>query len=1642
MSRRTYRGGPGGHAGYGYQDEVAACIAVQMLAEGAGFPCFGLPVGVRITRLECETDRPVDDLLVKASDGRQIPIQAKSSIRLLRGPDSPFAETVYAFVDEVLAHRGRPQRIQPSGASAKRTPHCLVLACGPESSGPIRVSLRKVLDRVRRQDPQEPLVKAVLNNDERRALDAATEHIQHRWENRCKVEPRESDVRDVLKRVHVEEVGRAAEDRAHDLLRDQILTKRDEAERAWDTLCQLCGELAKQSSGIDVKGLQDELIRKGFDLRSAPSYRSDIEKLKGRSLAAAGALERHSSIRVGEGTVTIKRSFFGELRQAAESASLLLVGEPGVGKSGLLSALSRELLEERHDVVLLVVDQIGPAESLGALRQELNLEHDLVEVFENWHGSGPAFLVVDALDAARARPQTVGTLRDLIEQVARRADRWRVVASIREFDLRYTERFKKCFRGEPPTELKFDEFHDVCHIAVPRLGNSELAQVEAQSEALGEVIQQAKPKLRELLAIPYNLNLVAELLGARTHPAELGKVESQLDLLDKYWDGRVIRDDGQRNDRERVLEAACRKMIQDRNLQVERVILAGQGLSEAIEDLLSSNVLVEQRSDQVLAFSDHVLFDYAVERLLVSGDPRATVPLLEQDRFSIFLIRPSLELHYRRSWKPDEAHVEFWELVLAISRSDRISALAKIVGPIVASELMAEPRDVEELYTSLTASDRQVQAAAVGAVRHLVGAALVGLPEAKPLAGPASGPWSEFAETVSRRLLLSTAMSLAALLNKLCAVPRTLTEHQHELTNAAARRLAEFAWAHKASASEDYWLVTSGIRAVCRTFEGNPRESGLLLGRCLEDDHLNEYGIAELPVIAHEARYLIPHNPDLVELLYKTAFRPHVVSVEDTAKTVPRSAWATHLSVEAVQALAEAFPEYMEKAPKHATEALIVALDSFVEVQEQRRSFLGREPDEERFEFRGVEARIQSDFSSSWEDGSFVHPDGADDMLDVWARYVRGLGELDGGQARLDLILRTVAEKNKLACVWRRLLIVGRHLPEHLTPEIAPLAWAMPILKSYDTRTEAGEFLKAAFAGLPENQRKRIEEAILRIPETYDADSRGLGEINRNRFLGCLSLDYVVTEDARLLLAHLIEANAVPPNELPFRVGEVGSMPLTTEMLLQDQGIDTGTSTNKHMLDLIHVIESFCRGRNQAIPSMEEIRAVLPRYQELYRMLTSSAAESIEEPVRDTGWAHLAEGCKVIAKTDEALSCHQTRGFLLQVLLRAASHPVPEDALEDYTQFDEHPIWSGPTPRLEAAVGLSLLARHPACATDEILNTVRQLALDAVPAVRYQVAARLYLIARANPQFAWQLLEDFCHNEERPGVLQAVLYPSLHNLAPVRPEDALRLTILLLGRVEEGPGAQEVRSRCIQIQLQLHLWRGHQGCRDALTSLLEDPVGKLDDIMSMILQLRSFLVIGPTEAPDPKSDTARRRALDLIRCVMRSTTADHEGLADRAGAGALTKILSEICRRYYYACSSTLDKDKDGRGQTAGLPPELPRFYDEARDILDEMVKVNVPELSYHLLHTLEILIPLDSERILMHVGTVARSARDSGILYDPGMGDLLVDLVGRYVAEYTNVLIGSTACQETLFGLVEMLIQADRPAAWQLALRLHEMFR
>jgi hypothetical protein len=705
----------------------------------------------------------------------------------------------------------------------------------------------------------------------------------------------------------------------------------------------------------------------------------------------------------------------------------------------------------------------------------------------------------------------------------------------------------------------------------------------------------------------------------------------------------------------------------------------------------------------------------------------------------------------------------------------------------------------------------------------------------------------------------------------------------------------------------------------------------------------------------------------------------------------------------------------------------------------------------------GREARLKPDNSFVWDSGDTFRQDEPLKMLDAFDLYVRQLLESEDQAADLRRIVDVIVSRNRLAVLWKHLLVLGSQAPSTLGQQIKPLAWALPILVSIDTTVAAGSYVGAQFAHLPEEDREQVERAILSIPHSLEVGTSRAREQTRNRLLGCLADEYLVTGEARHLRKELTSGEGIPPNTPlvgPIEVTWEGAY--SEEEFLADRGVPVEAEPNQSVRRLERPVRAFCEDHQNTLPTESEIRDALPQLLALRDALLTADEDGVHQEQSDYAWGYLAKACERIASCDSLTCASEVGAVTRDILLRAAALSVPVHQPEDDDQFKDFPSGGSPAARIDAAAGLTLLAHHDSCADEDVLRAVDRLSRDSVPAVRFQVATRLRALYQTAPELMWSIAERFSSEEASKGVLQGLVHGSLWWLARPCPDQAVALVEVIYRRVTEGPGDKSVREACARVFLDLYIWQDNPLARELALEIAGAPADSSEEANRLVLNLRDLLTYGPVSPLDPSADEVRGRAIRLMGCVLHSSCdliheleSRYEGGSldswrdeDQVQIRALFHLVDSVGMQIYFASGAFEKKrhDKEEPGRALGVDKKQ-RFLEELGPLLDELAELGYPTITHHLLETLETFIPLDPLGVFRRIGCIIRAGQAGGYQYESLAVDLVVQMIERYLAEYRAIFHEDEASQRTLLDILDTFVRAGWPSARRLTYRLEEIF-
>ena len=1660
-------GGRATATGIEYQARVAAYFCVIILAEKNISSAWNLANDETFEIIEAETKNQVDDLLIRTSTDRQNFINVKHKLINSTNRNSDFGKAINQLVRQFLEN-GR-LNLQDNK---------LILATSSKSSDAIKTHFYNLLLRAHNSSGQS-LSDIARNDEERKVLTTVKNHINVFWMEETNTAPTDEQIKLFLESVWLEvldvDAGGKDEQIGQTWLNSLILNDNNGA-AAWDHLISFCLNLISLGGSTNRNNLQSELLRLGLRLKNTKSSQDDIEKLKTSTKKVFETLRDLSVIDVGQKEIKIERPVKEALFSASHSESVVVTGEPGSGKSGVLYDFVSDLLSRERDVVFLAVDKIESSNKI-AFHQEFRLEHDFQEIVENWIGDEPAYLVVDALDASRD-PEKAKFINNLLEDVLRNNKRWRVIASIRKFDLRYNRKLQSLFAGRSIDGYNSPEFPNLRHINIPKLTVEEWLQVPQQHFDFGTLFLQASDELRELLFVPFNLRLLGELLGEGISVGELSPIRTQIELLERYWQERVIGSDFGGDVRESILTKAVRLMVKKRQMQLNRQEVVDTSTGNTLNEILSQNVMSEwQGADakperSVLTFSHHVIFDYAVARLFLRGTEGTFIEKLESDNELVLAIRPSIILHFQ--YELMKSHSAFWRQVFHIVKSGEIPAIGKLIGTSVAVGSAGDVEFFVPFFELLTSDDTDRKQIGEKTLTHI--ARELKVKAAESLAQLFSNNkqlWTDFLERLSENLDSLVAHNIRYLMWSFINYVSNFTDEQISKLGIVSRRLLDFAFV---SPNHDSMFANSAITFVCRTFASSREESARVLRRVIEPDHVRRYGHDELNVFANEIENLSVLDPTLVEEIYRAAFTNSDYNEDVTSMSNSRILNLTSTRRQDFKmmqfSLKNEYGKFLKQSPINAIRSLVDAVNAFVEEEylerlERRRMWtLIGDLDEndarasETFIFNSQEVRLRTDYSEMWDSGANYRDSHHLEILGIFTNYFEELCSDETKKELRDEILNLIIKENQNAIFWRKIIACGAKFTDSIGRKLHSLAWTMPILFNQDTSRIIGSYIQTNFSGFTLKERELTEKAILSISDLgKEADEKRHLLYDRNRLLGCLNEDHIVTEEAREILRDLKDASEIPSNEPRYGSHGFTSAEYTDEMFLKESGVQLEKEKNQLIKKLYEPVENFAGKFKNDAPDLEGVKDILPNLRELYRALNFQPNEGTQQPILDYAWGHLADACAAAVEAEEIADEIEIIDFLKEVLLVAADYPIPEANEKTEENFNDFPSWGFPFVRGDAGQGLVRLARFKDGVSEEVLMKIEELVFnDPAPSVRYHIAIRINSLSQAAPELMWRILDKICAEEKSHSILDWLTKGCLRNLTYHYPDKSFNLTKKVYERFSQIAEASEIRKNCTFIFLLTNFRFKNAESRGMLEQFVNQPSDFIDEVLQIIMSCGESLNIGIGETTNKETDYIRSECFRLLERACRNTHnffQSYKTELDNKDFSQWTKeeknklkhlhhVIDFIITKVYFASggaeriqSSVNDRDKIPMGNNERL-----QFWLESQGVLTAVAETSFSDVTHRLVETLEFLFTYDPKGVFLLLGKAVHNGRADGYQYESMAVSNIIKIVETVLSQYAYLLKESQECRQAMIEILDTFVEAGWESAHKLTYRLEDIYR
>jgi len=351
-------------------------------------------------------------------------------------------------------------------------------------------------------------------------------------------------------------------------------------------------------AGLDLAKLRDAARASGVTLLGATPLEAVREADQAKKTLAAASADLLTWEKTLPNGVWIDRPEREtvEARFQFDTSSTVLLGEPGSGKSALLSRIATDLLEQGATIFALKSDFLSPDVGTEAdLQRDLDLPAAPSELILRLAALQPIYVFIDQLDALASqldlRSGRLNVLLNLVRRIGG-VPNVHLLLSARTFEFNHDVRLR-AVEAEAVT-LALPPWHEV---------KGRLAEISIDGDTWPE-------KARDVIRIPQALKTFLALAGSgRTEPFTTYQA-----MLEQLWRDRIASAD----DSESLVALAS--ALAGQMAEEEALWLAASRFDDRLNSLKRLEALgfiVRSENSLSVAFSHQMVFDYVLARTFV-----------------------------------------------------------------------------------------------------------------------------------------------------------------------------------------------------------------------------------------------------------------------------------------------------------------------------------------------------------------------------------------------------------------------------------------------------------------------------------------------------------------------------------------------------------------------------------------------------------------------------------------------------------------------------------------------------------------------------------------------------------------------------------------------------------------------------------------------------------------------------------------------------------------------------------------------------------------------------------------------------------------------------------------------------------------
>ena len=847
----------------------------------------------------------------------------------------------------------------------------------------------------------------------------------------------------------------------------------------------------------------------------------------------------------------------------------------------------------------------------------------------------------------------------------------------------------------------------------------------------------------------------------------------------------------------------------------------------------------------------------------------------------------------------------------------------------------------------------------------------------------------------------------------------------------AARNIFRFILTKRKSENKFYLDkigATRGVELISRTYSTEKTVSKEMLSALFDIQKEPDFEIQYFSQLCEHIKYFIDYDPEFVGEIYEVVFAHTETSEQQTQMG---SSVLMNLTSNRRQdygmcyfRLEKFFPTFLVAAPLIAIPVGLRIVNYRIALERQVQNYFTHE---EIFSYRELECKYVVDMSSIWAEG--LHSLQSEKIVYKITDYLEKLITEDNSVYSdiVPLYIRHAV----VGFTWKQLLKVGIKYPKQLINLLYPLIVVPIIIKSPDTSYEVRELIEKAIAFLSNEEIGKIEETIF---EVYNDENA----YTITSILSRIPANKLQLEKSREFMFDRQRVENEPGFTSSFSSGV-----LTTEMWLEEHGVDVKDAKNKELIEINDRLERFNQQHLNDSLNISDSYEYFILAKELYDKLIDSNIDNSDRLFYSMLNA-VTKTMVIVSKNMDGLS-DEDFDKLHNIIAYSFSYKTKHE--NESSNFSNFHSWS-PTPKNDAAEALINLYQKSKKEKD--LNLSQNALQDGYTVVRLHAVTGLEKLKQIDQNLYWQMLVERFSKED-----DAYIYSRLFTQLVFAIEEIESQAEEIIDLITSKKSFfKNEKSEFIDGYANFLVWLvlAHKSikAKDALMKAYDNHA------LCHSIIFHGFKKMHPFYPQNDFINNPKRFQLfiDVIKKyvdesgkVLINATVTELNTENPSIKNALS-TLDEIITRIYFQ----LDNERVGNNNTKLPINEENRraFYFLIKPVYIDIISLSstitdkgliLANTAHYFIQSLNKVFHYDAKVILQMIADITKFASSANYTFDPSAIDEMVSLTEKLLADHRDLLLDDIAFKN-LIDLLDIYINSGWVEALQLLWRLDEIFK